>query len=59
MNAFLRDMEQSALRQLLSAKEGAEAMADLFEEDGLGSDRDNWKAVVGLLEQALHRFPGK
>jgi hypothetical protein len=59
MNDYLREIEQATLRQLLSAKEGAESMADLFQEDGLGSDRDNWKAVAGLLEQAIHRFPEK
>lgn len=53
----LDNIEQATLRQLVSALEGAHATADLFERAGRGSDRDNWTAVAGLIEQALHRFP--
>lgn len=56
MSLDLHSIEQSTLRQLLSAKEGAEAMAQLFAENGRGADRDNWVAVAGLLDQAIHRF---
>lgn len=53
----LHDIEQNALRLLISAQEAAFAMAGLFGEQGRGADRDNWKAVQGLVEQALARFP--
>jgi hypothetical protein len=52
----LYEIEESTLRLLNSAKEGAEAMAELFGENGLSIDRDNWTAVAGLLEQAVRRF---
>lgn len=57
MTHELYEMQKSALKLLVSAIEGAAAMIELFEEKGLGSDRDNWKAVQGLLDQAMHRFP--
>lgn len=56
MNDNLNDIEQNALRLLLSAKEAAFALAELLSEQDRGADRDNWKAVEGLLDQALHRF---
>lgn len=56
MTDSLHDTEQNALRLLLSAKEAAFCMAELFAEKDRGADRDNWKAVEGLLEQAIHRF---
>lgn len=56
MTDSLHDIEQNALSRLLTAKEAAFAMAELFAEQGRGADRDNWKAVEGLLEQALARF---
>lgn len=52
----LDDIEQNARRLLISAQEAAIAMAELFAEQGRGADRDNWKAVEGLLDQALGRF---
>ena len=56
MNDNLHGIEQNALRLLLSAKEAAFAMAELFAEQGQGTNRDHWKAVEGLLDQALNRF---
>ncbi|MFA6031793.1 MAG: hypothetical protein WC889_02700 [Myxococcota bacterium] len=56
MKGYIYEIEESTLRQLNSAKEGAEAMAQLFAEEGLSIERDNWKAVQGLLEQAVQRF---
>lgn len=53
---YIYEIEESTLGLLIRAKEGAEAMAELFGDNGLSIGRDNWAAVAGLLEQAAHRF---
>ncbi len=49
----IRDIEQATLGQLISAREGALCMEQLFQEDGLASGSQKWAQVTDLLGQAV------
>lgn len=56
MNDFIYRQEERVIDQLRALKAQASDMAELFKDEHLSIDYENWSAVSGLLDQALHRF---